>query len=44
MANKLLVLGEPGTGKSSSLEYLDPKSTFVICSDEKALPFKGWKK
>ena len=43
MANKLLVLGEPGTGKSSSLEYLDPKSTFVICSDEKALPFKGWK-
>jgi len=43
MANKILVLGEPGTGKSSSLETLDPKSTFIICSDEKALPFKGWK-
>lgn len=44
MANKALILGEPGTGKSSSLETLDPKSTFIISSDKKALPFKGWKK
>lgn len=44
MANKILLLGEPGTGKSSSLETLDPSSTFIICSDEKSLPFPGWKK
>jgi len=44
MANKVLVLGEPGTGKSSSLETLNPSSTFIICSDEKSLPFQGWKK
>lgn len=43
MANKILVLGEPGTGKTSSLETLEPSSTFIICPDEKSLPFKGWK-
>jgi adenylate kinase family enzyme len=43
MANKILVLGHPGTGKTSSAKNLDPKSTFIICPDEKALPFKGWK-
>jgi len=44
MANKVLILGEPGTGKSSSLETLNPSSTFIICPDEKSLPFQGWKK
>lgn len=44
MANKLLILGHPGTGKTSSARALDPKSTFIICPDEKALPFRGWKK
>lgn len=43
MANKVLILGHPGSGKTSSARYLDPKSTFIICPDEKALPFKGWK-
>lgn len=43
MANKVLVLGHPGSGKTSSARDLDPKSTFIICPDEKALPFKGWK-
>lgn len=36
-------MGEPGTGKSTAAESLDPKSTFYICADRKALPFKGWK-
>lgn len=44
MANKILVLGQPGTGKTSAARNLDPKETFIICPDEKALPFKGWKK
>jgi len=41
---KILVLGDPGTGKSTAAEHLDPISTFYISSDCKGLPFKGWKK
>lgn len=44
MANKILVTGYSGTGKTYSLRDLDPKETFIICPDEKALPFRGWKK
>ena len=44
MANKILVTGYSGTGKTYSLRDLDPKETFIICPDEKAPPFKGWKK
>jgi hypothetical protein len=44
MANKILVTGYSGTGKTYSLRNLDPKTTFIICPDEKAPPFRGWKK
>jgi hypothetical protein len=44
MANKILVTGYSGTGKTYSLRTLNPKETFIICPDEKALPFRGWKK
>lgn len=44
MANKILIEGKSGTGKSYAARNLDPKSTFIICPDEKELPFKGWKK
>lgn len=43
MANKVLVLGESGTGKSRAIKNLDPSSTFIVCPDEKGLPFAGWK-
>jgi adenylate kinase family enzyme len=43
MANKILILGQPGTGKTSAARNLDPATTFIICPDEKALPFQGWK-
>lgn len=43
MAAGVLVLGQQGTGKSSAIRNLDPTKTFVICSDRKALPIKGWK-
>lgn len=41
--NKILVLGPPGSGKSTSAENLDPKTTFYICADRKSLPYKGWR-
>jgi hypothetical protein len=44
MANKILVTGYSGTGKTYSLGTLNPKETFIICPDEKAPPFRGWKK
>jgi hypothetical protein len=44
MANKLLVTGKSGTGKTYSLGTLDPKETFIICPDEKNPPFRGWRK
>jgi hypothetical protein len=34
-------MGESGTGKSTSMERLDPKTTFVIKAKEKPLPFRG---
>jgi len=43
MANKLLVLGRSGTGKSYAIRNLDPTTTFIISPDKKALPLKGWR-
>ena len=39
-----MILGDSGTGKTTAVETLNPESTFIICADEKSLPFKGWKK
>ncbi len=43
MANCVLILGESGTGKSTSIRNLDPKETCIINVIGKSLPFKGWK-
>lgn len=43
MADKILVLGESGTGKTFSLRNIDPGKTFYINVDKKSMPFKGWK-
>lgn len=43
MSEKILILGETGCGKSSSMRNLDPASTFLINTIGKPLPFKGWK-
>lgn len=43
MANKILILGESGQGKSTSVESLNPEETFLINVIGKRLPFKGWK-
>ncbi len=44
MANKILLVGKSGSGKTFALRTLDPKSTFIICPDEKNPPFEGWRK
>lgn len=38
------VVGPSGSGKSTSIETLDPKSTAIINTAGKPLPFKGWMK
>ena len=43
MAQSVLVIAESGCGKSTSIESLDPKETFIINVANKPLPFKGWK-
>lgn len=44
MGKAVLVIADSGAGKSTSIENLDPKSTFIINVANKPLPFKGWKK
>lgn len=44
MGNTVLVMGNSGTGKSSSIEGLDPETTFIINIIAKPLPFRGYKK
>lgn len=45
MSTAVLILGESGTGKSTSLRNLDPAKTLLIQSIRKPLPFKSkdWK-
>lgn len=43
MSNIILILGESGTGKSASVEYLKPEETFIFNVNNKPLPFRGWK-
>lgn len=44
MAQSVLIIAESGCGKSTSIESLNPKETFIINVANKPLPFKGWKK
>lgn len=41
MAEKVLIMGESGTGKSTSLRNCDPATTAVVNPVGKPLPFKG---
>ena len=43
MATLVYVVGKPGRGKSTSCRNLDPKESVIINSDQKELPFKGFK-
>lgn len=44
MAQGVLIIGESGSGKSTSIEGLNPAETFIINVSGKPLSFKGWKK
>jgi hypothetical protein len=44
MSNTSLIIGESGTGKSTSLCNLNPEETFIINVLDKPLPFRGYKK
>lgn len=41
MSNNVLIIGESGSGKSTSIRNLPPEETFIINVINKPLPFKG---
>lgn len=43
MAAGVLIVGPSGSGKSTGIKSLNANETFVINSDRKPLPLKGWK-
>ena len=43
MSNVIVILGESGTGKSTSLRHMNPDETFIINVLNKPLPFRGYK-
>ena len=45
MSSKLVgIVGETGTGKSTSIKHLNPEETYIINVAKKELPFKGSEK
>src|ERR1043166_1747062 len=44
MSNTVLIIGQSGSGKSTSLRNLNPKTTFIINVLDKPLPFKAFRK
>ena len=43
MAKLIGILGESGSGKTTSMRNLDPKTTLYVDCDKKGLSWKGWK-
>lgn len=43
MANLIGIMGDPGTGKSTSLKGLPPESTVYFDTDMKGLNWRGWR-
>lgn len=43
MGKVICIMGESGSGKTTSMRNLDPKTTYYIDSDKKGLAWKGWK-
>ena len=43
MGNVIGVMGDSGSGKTTSMRNLDPKTTMYIDCDKKGLSWKGWK-
>lgn len=43
MSKTILIMGESGAGKTTSMRNLSPKTTFYVDADKKGLNWKGWK-
>lgn len=43
MANIVCVMGESGSGKTTSMRSLDPTTTYYIDCDKKGLSWRGWR-
>ena len=43
MSKSILIMGESGSGKTTSMRNLDPAETFYFDCDKKGLSWKGWK-
>lgn len=43
MSKVIGIIGESGSGKTTSMRNLDPETTFYIDCDKKGLSWKGWK-
>lgn len=43
MANLICIMGESGSGKTTSLRNLDPSATYIIDADKKGLSWRGWR-
>ena len=43
MSNLIYIIGEAGSGKSTSFRNLNHAETFLISVEGKPLPFRGWK-
>lgn len=44
MSKVICIMGESGSGKTTSLRNLPPSETFFMDCDGKGLPWKGWRK
>jgi hypothetical protein len=44
MSEIIAIVGQTGSGKSTSIETLNPKETVIVGVVNKPLPFRGWKK
>lgn len=43
MSQIICIMGESGSGKTTSMRNLDPATTYYIDCDKKGLSWKGWK-
>ena len=44
MANIIGIMGESGSGKTTSMRNLNPEETYYIDCDKKGLSWRGWAK
>lgn len=43
MSKTILIMGESGSGKTTSMRNLNPETTYYIDADKKGLSWKGWR-